>query len=263
MDDAPYEERSGGDVDTCTDVDPTTISQTESHLSLESLTSADGTNGNRPWRYFNLDVDRHCTECGQLGHTRDECAHQRNRPLVCYFCGERHSLSSCLHKCCPLCGHNSCDCKKALRTSPLFKVVPPERLAHNYVAECYRCGGKHSGLFCPLMSSSKRCKFCFREHMSEDCPELYKQKKREKIIGKVCCFNCGSHKHYWYECQMRKIGAQWGRRFRREEMLAIYNLQDNTPNSSQDSEEKRWTPSKGSGSSALRKNWRPRSDSTS
>lgn len=159
-------------------------------------------------RYFDIDLDSVCPICHECGHQAEACP-TLTAPR-CFACGSTsHTVMNCPTACCFICGNlrQSCRCNsKRVRGAGQPKVkrgqnageelIDPRVIARMYVGECYRCGGAHSALVCPLFRHlAVRCCFCHGPHRSSAC----------RVAGglprsRLFCTNCGGTDHYHIEC---------------------------------------------------------------
>lgn len=160
-------------------------------------------------RYFELDVDAKCDFCGRIGHDIGYCPARGKSCQRCFYCGSfEHDQRFCPFVSCFCCGQQRCKCRARYRTrtsnQPFFL---PDAFTNMFVNECYRCGGQHSALVCPLFGPqlTLRCKFCGLEHLSDRCPELQRRGGPVfKASWSIYCVNCGRRGHYHHECTKRR-----------------------------------------------------------
>ncbi|XP_050390086.1 zinc finger CCHC domain-containing protein 7 [Patella vulgata] len=138
--------------------------------------------GSRPevFRYYKYDAVKNvrCKNCREKGHLSRDCP--KPRVIVCYLCGQRdHMSQACTQPICYNCskpGHVATDCK-----DPQYK----------WFKLCTRCEMPgHQAENCPDLWR--------RFHLTTTVCDPVKQPIR-KNPKKFCC-NCGSNKHFGYEC---------------------------------------------------------------
>ncbi|KAK6170343.1 hypothetical protein SNE40_018756 [Patella caerulea] len=132
------------------------------------------------FRYYKYDAVKNvrCKNCREKDHLSRDCP--KPKVIVCYLCGQRdHMSQACTQPICYNCskpGHVATDCKE-----PQYK----------WFKLCTRCEMPgHQAQNCPDLWR--------RFHLTTTVCDPVKQPIR-KNSRKFCC-NCGSNKHFGYEC---------------------------------------------------------------